>query len=115
MRHKQFTALLLSAIVAFSSCMPVSLHAFAAEGSAVEDDGGQLPEESRESEDTVEEEDDSDSNAGADAAVDEDVEVPDEESENPADVAADDGEAAQADGSENAAAGFHKCLLFCQK
>ena len=104
MRHKQFTALLLSAIVAFSSCMPVSLHAFAAEGSAVEDDGGQLPEESRESEDTVEEEDDSDSNAGADAAVDEDVEVPDEESENPADVAADDGEAAQADGSENAAA-----------
>ena len=104
MRHKQFSALLLSAIVAFSSCMPVSLHAFAAEGSAVEDDGGQLPEESRESEDTVEEEDDSDSNAGADAAVDEDVEVPDEESENPADVAADDGEAAQADGSENAAA-----------
>ena len=104
MRHKQFTALLLSAIVAFSSCMPVSLHAFAAEGSAVEDDGGQLPEESRESEDTVEEEDDSDSNAGADAAVDEDVEVPDEESENAADAAADDGEAAQADGSENAAA-----------
>ena len=71
MRHKQFTALLLSAIVAFSSGMPVSLHAFAAEGSAVEDDGGQLPEESRESEDTVEEEDDSDSNAGADAAVEE--------------------------------------------
>ena len=104
MRYKQFTALLLSAIVAFSSCMPVSLHAFAAEGSAVEDDGGQLPEESRESEDTVEEEDDSDSNAGADAAVDEDVEVPDEESENAADAAADDGEAAQADGSENAAA-----------
>ena len=104
MRHKQFTALLLSAIVAFSSGMPVSLHAFAAEGSAVEDDGGQLPEESRESEDTVEEEDDSDSNAGADAAVDEDVEVPDEESENAADAAADDGEAAQADGSENAAA-----------
>ena len=104
MRHKQFTALLLSAIVAFSSCMPVSLHAFAAEGNAVEDDGGQLPEESRESDDTVEEEDDSDSNAGADAAVDEDVEVPDEESENAADAAADDGEAAQADGSENAAA-----------
>ena len=104
MRHKQFTALLLSAIVAFSSCMPVSLHAFAAEGSAVEDDGGQLPEESRESEDTVEEEDDSDSNTGADAAVDEDVEVPDEETENAADAAADDGEAAQADGSENAAA-----------
>ena len=104
MRHKQFTALLLSAIVTFSSCIPVSLHAFAAEGSAVEDDGGQLPEESRESEDTVEEEDDSDSNAGADAAVDEDVEVPDEESENAADAAADDGEAAQADGSENAAA-----------
>ena len=104
MRHKQFTALLLSAIVALSSGMPVSLHAFAAEGSAVEDDGGQLSEESRESEDTVEEEDDSDSNAGADAAVDEDVEVPDEESENAADAAIDDSEAAQADGSENAAA-----------
>ena len=104
MRYKQFTALLLSAIVAFSSCMPVSLHAFAAEGSAVEDDGGQLPEESRESEDTVEEEDDSDSNAGADAAVDEDVEVPDEESENAADAAADDGEAAQEDAAADVTA-----------
>ena len=104
MRHKQFTALLLSAIVAFSSCMPVSLHAFAAEGSAVEDDGGQLPEESRESEDTVEEEDDSDSNAGADAAVDEDVEVPDEESENAADAAVDDSEAAPEDAAADVTA-----------
>ena len=104
MRHKQFTALLLSAIVTFSSCIPVSLHAFAAEGSAVEDDGGQLPEESRESEDTVEEEDDSDSNAGADAAVDEDVEVPDEESENAADAAVDDSEAAPEDAAADVTA-----------
>ena len=104
MRHKQFTALLLSAIVAFSSGMPVSLHAFAAEGSAVEDDGGQLSEESRESEDTVEEEDDSDSNAGADAAVDEDVEVPDEESENAADAAVDDSEAAPEDAAADVTA-----------
>ena len=102
MRHKQITALLLSAIVAFSSCMPVSMQAFAAEGNAIEDDGGKLPDEIRDSEDAAVKENDSASNAGSDAEVEEGVEVPDEETENSADAAADDSEAAPAE-TEDAA------------
>ena len=106
MRHKQLTALLLSVIIAVSSGMPAGMQAYAAEGTAVEDNGGQIPEETPELGESFETEDSDSSAAAEPAATDGESE---EETENAAALVTSEGGAASEEEpgqeTENASSG----------